>query len=140
MDLNKCLLGGRLVRDPELRFGTTGKAMGNFTIAINRKWQSESGDKKEDVAYLDCKAFGKTAETIVQYFRKGKQILVEARAATEAWEDKQTKEKRSAIRFVVDHFHFVGDKEADAAPATQPYARRAPAVQPQLPDDTEPPF
>lgn len=124
MDLNKCFLAGRMVRDPEVRFTTNGSAVAQFTIAINRRWKSETGEKKEDVAYLDCKAFGKSGENIAQYFRKGSQIMVEARATTEAWEDKATKEKRGAIRFVVDQWHFVDGKEDGATP---PAAR---AVQP----------
>lgn len=124
MELNKCFLGGRLVRDPETQYLPSGKAVTGFTIAINRKWQTEGGEKKEDVAYLDCKAFGRTAENITQYFKKGSNILVEARATTEAWEDKVTKAKRSAIKFVVENFHFVGGRNSDSdAP---PQARQAP--------------
>jgi single-strand DNA-binding protein len=128
MNLNKCLLAGRLTRDPELRFSTKGSALGSFTIAINRRWKTETGEQKEDVAYLDCKVFGKAAETIAQYFRKGSQIMIEARATTEAWEDKNTKEKRSAIRFVVDQFHFVGDKAADVTPSPNPPSDTKPAA------------
>lgn len=142
MNLNKCLLAGRLTRDPELRYANNGNAIVSFTIAINRKWQTESAEKKEEVAYLDCKAFGRTAEGINNNFRKGSQILVEARAITEAWEDKQAKEKRSAIRFVVDHFHFVDSRSggSEAPPSTsQPANRRAPVSHPPV-DDSEPPF
>lgn len=104
---DKTILIGNLVRDPELRVTPKGTPICQFGIAINHTYQLESGEKREEVVFLDCECWGKRGETIAKYFTKGKPILVEGRHKLEQWEDKQTKQKRSRIKIVVEQFRFV---------------------------------
>jgi single-strand DNA-binding protein len=140
-NFNKVILAGNLTRDPELRYTPKGTAVARLGIAINRKWKSETGELKEEVTFVDVDAFGKTAETIGQYLKKGRPILIEGRLRYETWEDKQTKQKKSKLGVVMENFQFMdsgGGRGGDAseAPAARPAAPSAPA-----PDagDAEPP-
>ncbi len=72
---NKVILAGNLTRDPELRYTPKGTAIARLGIACNRKWKSETGEMKEEVTFVDVDAFGKQAETIGQYLKKGRPIL-----------------------------------------------------------------
>ena len=76
---NKVILAGNLTRDPELRYTPTGLAIAKFGLAINRSWKDEAGNLKEEVTFVDIDAFGKQAETIGQYLKKGRPILIEVR-------------------------------------------------------------
>ena len=76
---NKVILAGNLTRDPELRYTPKGMAIAKLGLAINRKWTNEAGEQKEEVTFVDVDAFGKQAETIGQYMRKGSPMLVEGR-------------------------------------------------------------
>lgn len=110
---------GNLTRDPELRYTPKGTAVAQFAIAINRVWSNEAGEKMEAVDFIDCTAWGRTAETIGQYFRKGRPILVNGRLQLEQWDDKQTGQKRSRLKVVLNGFEFCGgdNPEAGSAPA-----------------------
>ena len=74
----------------------------------NRKWKSETGEMKEEVTFVDVDAFGRTAETIGQYLKKGRPILIEGRLRYETWEDKQTKQKKSKLGVVLENFPVPG--------------------------------
>ena len=131
---NKVILAGNLTRDPELRYTPKGTAIAKIGLAINRKWKSESGEMKEETTFVDVNAFGKTAETIGQYLKKGRPILIEGRLRYDTWEDKQTKQKRSKLGVVLENFQFLdsgggrGDG-TEGAPATpRPAASAAPAA------------
>ena len=131
---NKVILAGNLTRDPELRYTPKGTAVARLGIACNRKWKSETGELKEEVTFVDVDAFGKTAETIGQYLKKGRPILIEGRLRYDTWEDKQTKQKRSKLGVVLENFQFLdsgggrGDG-TESAPATpRPAASAAPAA------------
>src|SRR5579872_333160 len=78
-NFNKVILAGNLTRDPELRYTPKGLAIAKIGIAINRTWKSETGESKEEVTFVDVDAFGRTAENIGQYFKKGQPILIEGR-------------------------------------------------------------
>jgi len=106
---NKTILVGNLTRDPETRYTPKGTAICQIGLAINRSWKTESGEKKEDVVFIDCKAFGKSAETLAQYTRKGRPLLIEGRLDVEEWEDKTSKEKRRKTVVIVESFQFLGD-------------------------------
>lgn len=114
-NVNIVVLGGFLTRDPELRYAQSGTAIVNFTVAVNHKWKTESGEEKEEATFTDCTAFGKTAETISQYFRKGGAILIQGRLKQERWEDKKTRQPRSKIAVTVGSFNFCGDSKAGKA-------------------------
>src|SRR5215213_9540931 len=74
-NFNKVILAGNLTRDPELRYTPKGTAVARIGLAINRSWRTETGEQKEEVTFVDVDAFGKQAETIGQYFKKGRPIL-----------------------------------------------------------------
>ena len=105
---------GNLTRDPELRYTPKGTAVAGFAIAINRVWTNEAGEKKEEVDFIDCTAWGRTAEVIGQYFRKGRPILVQGRLQLEQWDDKQSGQKRSRIKVVLSGFEFCGGDNPEA--------------------------
>lgn len=110
---DKTILVGNLVRDPELRVTPKGTPICQFGIAINHTFVLESGEKREEVVFLDCECWGKRGETIAKYFTKGKPILVEGRHKLDQWEDKETKQKRSRIKIVVEQFRFVDSAKGD---------------------------
>lgn len=85
--------------------------MARFGLAVNRQWKNEAGEKQEDVTFIDIDGFGKTAEMIGQYFKKGKPIYLEGRLRVESWTDKATGQKRSKLGVVLDSFQFVGKNE-----------------------------
>ncbi|MGO8765871.1 MAG: single-stranded DNA-binding protein [Limisphaerales bacterium] len=133
---NKVILAGNLTRDPELRYTPKGMAIARLGIACNRKWKSESGEMKEEVTFVDVDAFGKTAETIGQYLKKGRPILIEGRLRYDTWEDKQSGQKKSKLGVVLETFQFLdsgnrGDNEAPRArPASPAASASAPAPEP----------
>jgi single-strand DNA-binding protein len=105
---NKVILAGNLTRDPELRYTPSGTAIAKFGLALNRKWKDQSGELKEEVTFVDVDAFGKQAELIGQYLKKGNPLLVEGRLRTDTWEDKQTQQKRSRLGVVLEGMTFIG--------------------------------
>ena len=107
--LNKVLLMGNLTRDPELRVTPKGTSICQFSLAINRTFKMESGETREEVTYIDIEAWGKQGETIAKYVTKGRPLFVEGRLRLDQWEDKNTKEKRSRMKVVLDNFQFLGD-------------------------------
>lgn len=107
--MNLIILKGNTTRDVELRYLPNGTAIGSFGVAVNRKWKDPDGNQKEEVSFFDVDAWGKTAETIAQWFRKGSPILITGRLKQETWDDKQTSQKRSKVKIVLDRFEFCGD-------------------------------
>jgi single-strand DNA-binding protein len=110
MNLNRVQIAGNLTRDPELRYTPKGTAVCRIGVAVNRKWKGEDGELKEEVTFVDCDAWNKTAEAIGQYLKKGRGIYVEGRLKLDQWEDKQTQEKRSKMKVVVESFQFTDRK------------------------------
>lgn len=106
-NFNKVILAGNLTRDPELRYTPKGTAIAKFGLAINRNWTGEDGQKREEVTFVDVDAFGKQAEVIGQYLRKGRPVLVEGRLKLDQWDDKQTGQKRSRLGVVLEQFQFI---------------------------------
>ena len=108
---NKVILMGNLTRDPELQYLPSGTAVARVGIAVNRVYNDrQSGEKKEEVCFVDLDAFGRTAEIINEYFQKGRPILVEGRLRFQSWEtdDGQRRSKHSVM---VDRFEFVGGRQ-----------------------------
>src|SRR5262245_48985209 len=127
-NFNKVILAGNLTRDPELRFTPKGTAICKFGLAINRTWTSESGEKKEEATFVDVDAFGRQAETIAQYLKKGGGIMIEGRLRLDQWDDKQTGQKRSKLGVVVEGFQFIGGgNRGDATGAPAPTSKPNPA-------------
>src|ERR1041384_6403447 len=115
--LNKVLLMGNLTRDPELRVTPKGTPICQFSLAINRTFKMESGETREEVIYVDIEAWGKQGETIAKYCTKGRPLYVEGRLRLDQWEDKNTKEKRSRMKVVLEQFQFLGDGRGGGGPS-----------------------
>jgi single-strand DNA-binding protein len=125
---NKVILAGNLTRDPELRYTPKGTAVAEIGIAVNRTWRDESGASQEEVTFVDVAAYGKQAEVIGQYLKKGRPILIEGRLKLDQWDDKQTGQKRSKLRVVLEGFQFLdsGNRGGEGAPSgPAPAPRRA---------------
>jgi single-strand DNA-binding protein len=115
MNLNRVFLAGNLTRDIETR-QAGGSTVGKFGLALNRKFKTQAGEQREEVTFIDCEAWGRTAEVMQQYLGKGSPVLLEGRLKLDQWEDKDGG-KRSAIRVVVESFQFVGGKGEHATKA-----------------------
>lgn len=111
MNLNKALIIGNLTRDPELRTLPSGKSVVSFSVATNRTWVNQAGEKQQDTQFHNIVSFGKQAEVIKQYLTKGSMIFIEGRIQTRTW-DAQDGAKRSRTEIVVDNFQF-GPKRGD---------------------------
>jgi single-strand DNA-binding protein len=109
-DINRVVLIGRLVKDPDLRYTQSGSSVASFSVANNRTYVS-SGEKKEIVSYFNCVAWGKLGELIVQYTKKGHRIGIEGRLQQRSWED-QNGNKRSTVEVIVENFQFLTPKGA----------------------------
>ena len=118
MNLNKCLFIGNLTRDPDLRYTSSGAAVCNFRIAINRRYTTKDGEKRDETHWQGCTAWNKTAETIAKYVQKGDPILVEGHMTTREW-DAEDGTKRSAADLVVDAFQFMPRKPRDGETPTE---------------------
>jgi single-strand DNA-binding protein len=137
---NKVILMGNLTRDPELRYTPKGTAIAKIGVAVNRVWTNEAGEKKEEVTFVDVDIFGRTAENVGQYMRKGRPILIEGRLKLDQWDDKQTGQKKSRMGVVAETVQFLGGAPgageggggggAPAARAPRPAAPSAPAAEP----------
>ena len=143
-NFNKVILAGNLTRDPELRYTPTGTAVARLGLAINRNWKTETGESREETTFVDIDAFGRQAETIAQYLKKGSPLLVEGRLKLDQWDDKSTGQKRSRLGIVLEGFQFLGaPRGGDSAPMDRPAraaaAAPAAAVAASQPD-TEPPL
>lgn len=133
---NKVILVGNLTRDPELRYTPKGTAIAKIGLAVNRVWTNEAGEKKEEVTFVDIDIFGRTAENVGQYMRKGSPILIEGRLRLDQWDDKQTGQKRSKLGVVGEVVQFLGtarsgggdSESAPAAARPRPAASPAPAA------------
>jgi single-strand DNA-binding protein len=108
-NLNRVMLMGNLTRDPELRHTPSNQAVVQLSIAVNRRWTNQQGQPQEEVTFIDCEAWGKTAETINQYLRKSKPIFIEGRLKLDQWQDKEG-HNRSKLKVVVDTFQFIQSK------------------------------
>jgi single-strand DNA-binding protein len=104
---NKVILVGNLTRDPEVRYSPKGTAIAKLGLAINRNYRTESGEQREETTFVDVDAFGRQAETIGQYLKKGRPIMVEGRLKLDSWEDKQSGQKRSRLGVVLENFQFL---------------------------------
>ena len=105
-NFNKVILLGNLTRDPQLSYLPSQTAVVDFGIATNRKWTGQDGQKREEVCFVDCRAFGKPAETINKYCKKGQPLMIEGRLTFDSWTGKDGT-KRSKHRVTVENFQFL---------------------------------
>jgi single-strand DNA-binding protein len=127
---NKVVLVGNLTRDPELRYTPKGTAIAKVGLAVNHKWKNEAGEMKEEVTFVDIEVWGRTAENVGQYMRKGSSMLVEGRLKLETWDDKQTNQKRSKMLVVGETVQFLGSPRGGESAPSEPRASRAAAAKP----------
>lgn len=109
MYLNKAFLYGNLTRDPELKALPGGSNVASFGLATNRTFKDKNGAKQEATEFHNIVAFGRTAEVIAQYCKKGRPIFVEGRIQTRSWDDKETGKKNYRTEIVIDNFQFGAD-------------------------------
>jgi single-strand DNA-binding protein len=105
---NKVILLGNLTRDPELRYTPQGSAVCEFALALNYVYTNkQTGQKVEEVSFIDIVAWGKTGEICAEYLKKGRQVMIEGRLKQDTWEDKNTKQKQSKLKVVLESFSFI---------------------------------
>lgn len=140
---NKVILIGNLTRDPQLSYLPSQTAVVEVGLAINHKWKDQQGQQREQVCFVDCSAFGKQAETINQYCKKGNQIFIEGRLQYDSWEGKDGT-KRSKHRVSIERFQFLGGPAGGGSSAPSGGGQRPqsagprsaqPQSQPQQADD-----
>ncbi|MBO6102520.1 MAG: single-stranded DNA-binding protein [Opitutales bacterium] len=139
---NKVILMGNFTRDPELRQTQSGTSVCRFSIAVNRSFAGQDGDKREETCYVEVDSFGRSAENIAKYFSKGRPILLEGRLRQDTWEDKETGKARNKIVVVLERFEFVGGArdassgggDFDASQGGNAYRRATPPPRGKAPE------
>ncbi|MFH1406588.1 MAG: single-stranded DNA-binding protein [Candidatus Omnitrophota bacterium] len=133
-NVNCVFLMGNLTRDPELRYLPSGQPVATFTIAVNRVYMSQAGEKKEEVSFVRVVVWGKRAETCNQYLSKGSPVFVEGRLRSRSWEA-QDGTKRSAIEVIARNVQFLGKMKGQQAAVTAPEETQAQSEAEREPDD-----
>lgn len=128
MYINKAILVGNLTRDPELKSLPSGQKTCSFSIATNRTWKDTDGNKQESVDYHNIVCFGKQAEVIAQWMKKGSQMYVEGRMNTRSWDDKETGKKVYKTEIIAENVQF-GQKGNDTSSNNSPKTSTAPTKQ-----------
>jgi single-strand DNA-binding protein len=137
---NKVILLGNLTRDPELRYTPKGQAVAKLGLAVNRSFKLESGETREEVTFIDVDAWGKQAELIGQYLRKGSPLFLEGRLKLDQWDDKTTGQKVSKLRVVMESFQFIGGpKSGEGGPMPSPSSAPASSAPPRAARPSPPP-
>lgn len=111
---NQIIIIGNLTRAPELRVTQKGTSICQFGIAASREYKAGDGNKGEEALFIDCEVWGNGADVIAKYMTKGRPIFIQGRLKTESWEDKQSGQRRSKTKVVVENFQFVGGKDGAA--------------------------
>jgi single-strand DNA-binding protein len=150
---NKVILLGNLTRDPEVRYTPKGSAVCDLGLAVNRQYTLDSGEKREEVTYVDVVLWSRLAEIAGEYLKKGRPVFIEGRLQMDSWEDKQSGQKRTKLRVIGETMQLLGSRPSSgSAPAAEAgdedHASRAaakPAPPPKpasapAPDDDEIPF
>lgn len=149
MSLNKCMVIGNLGRDPEMRYTPSGQAVTQFTVAVNRNYKDQQGERQEETEWFRVVAWGQQAEFAAEYLRKGAKVYVEGRIQTRQWEG-QDGQKRYTTELVANTIQNLERRPRDDAgpdaggsqeprPRPQPAGQRAQSEQPE-PDYDDLPF
>lgn len=139
---NKVILMGNLTRDPETRVTPGGLTICKLGLAVNRTFSTQQGEKREEVTYIDCTAFGKQAEALGKWMTKGKPLMIEGRLKLEQWETNDG-QKRSKLGVVVETFQFLGDGKAGGSGTDRQATNRPPQDSGDMTGesfDDDPPF
>src|SRR5919204_1388909 len=113
-NLNKVLLLGNVTRDPEIRYTPKGSAVCDLGVAVNRSYTTDSGEKREEVTFVDVTLWGRTAEVAGEYLKKGRPVFIEGRLQMDTWDDKQTGQKRTKLRVVGESMQLLGGRPSGA--------------------------
>lgn len=113
---NKVMLMGNLTRDPQIKHLPSNTVVAEFGIACSRRYRAAGGEDREETTFVDCSAFGRQAEVLSQFCKKGKPLFVEGRLKYDTWDDKQSGAKRSKLSVVVENFQFVGGRDDAGTP------------------------
>lgn len=141
---NKVILIGNLTRDPEMRVTPNGHTICKLGLAVSRAYSTRDGERREETTFVDIDAFGKQAEVISKYMRKGRPIMVEGRLKLDQWESNDG-QKRSKLGVVLENFQFLGGRDDNAgggggyeqsSPPQRASAESAPASDFSSSDDT----
>ncbi len=124
--LNKVMLIGNLTRDPELRYIPSGSAIASFTIAMNRVFKMQTGEKKEEVSFVKIVVWGRMGEVCGEYLKKGQPVFVEGRLQSRSW-DGPDGQKRSALEVIANNIQFLGNKGGSSRGADMPMESQASA-------------
>ena len=143
---NKVILLGNLTRDPEVRYTPKGSAVCDLGIAVNRNYTTDSGERREEVTYVDVVLWARLAEIAGEYLKKGRPVFIEGRLQMDTWDDKQTGQKRTKLRVVGESMQLLGGRPAAGGDAPeaggesrQTSAPPKPTARP-APDEDEIPF
>lgn len=142
-NLNKVMLMGNLTRDPEIKYTPKGTAIADIGLAVNRNYTTESGEKREEVTFVDVTLWGRVAEIVGEYCKKGRPLFVEGRLQLDTWDDKATGQKRSKLKIIGENIQLLGSREGagGGAPGGEPQgappARRAPSAPARPPADPD---
>ena len=120
MNVNRVILAGRLTRDVELKYIPDGQQVAKLGLAINRRFKTRDGEQREEVVFVDCEAWGNTAETMAKYLNKGSPVFIEGRLKLDQWDQDGT--TRSKLKVVGERFEFVGSRSESKPPASSPPA------------------
>ncbi len=131
-NLNRVMVMGNLTRDPELRYTPNNTAVVSFSLAVNRRFKDPQGEWREETDFIDCEMFGRRAEIINQYVKKGRPLFVEGRLKLDRWEDRDGN-KRSKLKVVAENFEFIdgGSGGGSGASSGGDYDQSRPAYQPE---------
>lgn len=136
MNHNQATLIGRLTRDPEQKALPNGTAVTNFSLATGRTWKDKDGNKQEETEFHNCVAFGRTAEIIAQYLKKGQLAMIQGRIQTRSWEDKDTQKKMYRTEIIVEQMQM-GPKAGNAG-ASQEQTSDTEPTEEKTDDDINP--
>ena len=106
---NKVLMMGNLTRDPELKRTSSDMAVAQIGMAVNRRYKDKTGEMREETTFVDCEAWGRTAETMTKYLSKGKPVFIEGRFKLDQWQDKDGN-NRSKLKIVIENFQFIDSR------------------------------
>jgi single-strand DNA-binding protein len=127
---NKVILMGNLTRDPEMRVTANGHTICKMGLAVSRSYTTREGERREEATFVDVDAFGKQAEVLAKYMRKGRPIMVEGRLKLDQWESNEG-QKRSKLGVVLESFQFMGgprdENEEGGYEKSSPPARNEPS-------------
>jgi single-strand DNA-binding protein len=107
---NKVILLGNLTRDPEVRYTPKGSAVCDLGVAVNRQYTLDSGEKREEVTFVDVVLWARLAEIAGEYLKKGRPIFIEGRLQLDTWDDKQSGQKRSKLRVIGETMQLLGGR------------------------------